>query len=172
MNHTPAGEFQFAGAFGGEVTLTFERDKAITPGYILLFPWYKGKLLLAKHVVRGWEVPGGTIEPGEMPIQAAIRETFEETGAELEAIEWIGQYQITGQRDELLVKSVYIARVSCMHPLPPEFETEAIRLCEEPPTPEQVRVDNSYSPIMQDGVYPLVLARIRDLQHPFAALNT
>ncbi|MEU7068315.1 NUDIX domain-containing protein [Streptomyces sp. NPDC046161] len=37
-------------------------------------------VLLVKHRVRGWVPPGGKVEPGETPRQAAIRELGEETG--------------------------------------------------------------------------------------------
>ena len=41
----------------------------------------KGRLLLGKHSDRDiWVMPGGLVEPGESPSDAAVRETFEETG--------------------------------------------------------------------------------------------
>lgn len=39
-----------------------------------------GRLLLAK-VGRGWDLPGGHLEPGETPDAALVREIKEETGA-------------------------------------------------------------------------------------------
>jgi 8-oxo-dGTP pyrophosphatase MutT (NUDIX family) len=40
-----------------------------------------GRLLLARHAEGGvWVLPGGAIEPGEVPADAAVREMFEETG--------------------------------------------------------------------------------------------
>lgn len=160
--------FQFPGAYGGWVRLSFEAAFSQPAGYVLVIPFYQGKLLLTKHRKRGWEVPGGTIEPKELAIQAAIRETYEETGAEIDAIEWIGQYVITGVDKGPMVKSVYIARVGRLHPLPPDFETEAVRICDEPPHPDTIAHDDSYSPILRDGVYRLVMNRIEQLAHPFS----
>jgi 8-oxo-dGTP pyrophosphatase MutT (NUDIX family) len=41
----------------------------------------RGRLLLAHHRDRGlWVLPGGIIEPSESPADAAVRETWEETG--------------------------------------------------------------------------------------------
>ncbi len=40
----------------------------------------RGELLLTRVTSRGWDVPGGHLEPGESPGQAALRELAEETG--------------------------------------------------------------------------------------------
>jgi len=40
----------------------------------------KNEVLLIKHPVRGWDIPGGQVETGEDLIEALERETFEETG--------------------------------------------------------------------------------------------
>uniref|UniRef100_UPI002F906AFF NUDIX hydrolase n=1 Tax=Streptomyces sp. NBC_01001 TaxID=2903713 RepID=UPI002F906AFF len=43
-------------------------------------------VLLVKHRVRGWVPPGGKVEPGETPRQAARRELGEETGLRRELL--------------------------------------------------------------------------------------
>ena len=41
----------------------------------------RGRVLLARHVEGNvWLLPGGSVEPGEVPADAAVREMWEETG--------------------------------------------------------------------------------------------
>lgn len=41
----------------------------------------QGRVLLVRHSEGGvWLLPGGAIEPAEVPADAAVREMFEETG--------------------------------------------------------------------------------------------
>ncbi|CAN5705558.1 hypothetical protein BH10CHL1_BH10CHL1_16920 [soil metagenome] len=44
------------------------------------------RLLMTRLQSRGWDIPGGHIEPGETPEQTVRRETYEETGARLDKI--------------------------------------------------------------------------------------
>ncbi|OIU70466.1 NUDIX hydrolase [Rossellomorea aquimaris] len=53
----------------------------------------KGELLLIKGPDRGWEMPGGQVEEGESLKEAAIRETIEESGIEVEITKFCGIFQ-------------------------------------------------------------------------------
>jgi 8-oxo-dGTP diphosphatase len=53
----------------------------------------KGEILLIKGPRRGWEMPGGQVEVGESLKEAAIRETKEETGIDIEVIKFCGIFQ-------------------------------------------------------------------------------
>lgn len=58
----------------------------------------KNALLLTNLHDRGWDIPGGHLEPGETPIEAMERELFEETGVriaspEVLGYEWIRLYR-------------------------------------------------------------------------------
>lgn len=51
------------------------------------------EILLIKGPRRGWEMPGGQVEEGESLKDAAIRETKEETGIDIEVLKFCGIYQ-------------------------------------------------------------------------------
>jgi len=49
-----------------------------------------GEVLLIKSPRRGWEYPGGMVEPGETFQEALVREVKEESGVDVEIIGFIG----------------------------------------------------------------------------------
>ncbi len=65
----------------GSVVLLRDSDAAATPGN-------PGRLLLQRQPPgHGWSVPGGLLDRGERPIEAAARELFEEAGVRIDAAE-------------------------------------------------------------------------------------
>lgn len=50
----------------------------------------ENRILLVKSPWRGWEYPGGLIEPGESFEAALKREVFEESGVEIEITGFVG----------------------------------------------------------------------------------
>ena len=63
--------------------MSFFNPKRLSCGVVILNP---GRELLLCHVTgqNHWDLPKGGIDPGETPLQAALRETREEAGPRLE----------------------------------------------------------------------------------------
>jgi len=53
----------------------------------------QNEILLIKGPRRGWEMPGGQVEEGESLKEAAIRETKEESGIDVEILKFCGVFQ-------------------------------------------------------------------------------
>jgi len=56
----------------------------------------QGVLLSVRSDLRGWELPGGNVEPGEAEEAALRREILEETGLEVAVERFVGDYVRTG----------------------------------------------------------------------------
>jgi 8-oxo-dGTP diphosphatase len=73
--------------------------------------WYQDRLLLVLDRFRqGWELPGGMIDPGETPRQAAVRELREEAGLHVEDLFFAGYARFmlgTERREEYA--AIYVA---------------------------------------------------------------
>ncbi len=52
------------------------------------------RVLLTRLKDRDWDIPGGRIDPGETPEQAAVREVWEEAYARVEIIDLIGVQEL------------------------------------------------------------------------------
>jgi len=70
--------------------------KGVSAGAIVLNS--AGEVLLVHHTygVLNWEVPGGAGEPGETPVETAVREVYEETGLRVHAVRATGWYYDPG----------------------------------------------------------------------------
>ena len=70
--------------------------------------WRRGQVLLIKRSKppgKGlWSFPGGKIEPGEMSIDAAARELFEETQVIAKLVQAMGPYEI--RKDEAVIYKI------------------------------------------------------------------
>lgn len=76
-----------------------------------------GRLVLCRHKDRTtWETPGGHIEPGETPAEAAARELFEDTGIVPKGLTAVADYDVDGVAGRL-----FAADIDTRSPLP-DFE--------------------------------------------------
>jgi 8-oxo-dGTP pyrophosphatase MutT (NUDIX family) len=68
-------------------------DLLLLPSAAVAIHDEQGRVLLCLHADKNiWVTPGGLIEPGEQPAIAAMRETLEETGLEVQITGILGVY--------------------------------------------------------------------------------
>lgn len=149
----------FHDVFGNEVKLSFsENTFEQPPEHVLVICRYNDFWLLTNHKERGLEFPGGKIEGDETPEEAAVREVMEETGAEIERLVLIGQYQVIGD-DWYFVKNVYFANIKQIIVQKQYFETNGPVLLDG--SIEFTNMDENFSFIMKDGVLQKCLEEIK-----------
>ena len=88
-------------------------------------------LLVFNRWRQEWELPGGMLERGESPIQAAQREFVEETGQSTPALTFYGMALFRlAPDDRLEYAAIYLARIGPVDPFEPNEEIAAIQLWE------------------------------------------
>ena len=71
----------------------FRRDFLADYVFVVVCSYYKGKWILSRHIERDtWETQGGHIEEGETPLDAAVRELYEESGITDADVHYICDY--------------------------------------------------------------------------------
>jgi 8-oxo-dGTP pyrophosphatase MutT (NUDIX family) len=98
-------------------------------GYGLVALWHAGRLLLVHVRHRGcWELPGGGIDPGESPREAATRELWEEAGQRVAPADLrFAGFALTALPDRrTLYGAVYAAEAEDVLPFTPNDEVDAM----------------------------------------------
>jgi 8-oxo-dGTP pyrophosphatase MutT (NUDIX family) len=65
---------------------------------------------LLLRAYKNWDFPKGLVEPGELPLQAALREVREETTLENLVFDWGKDFMDTGPYNKGKISRYYIAR--------------------------------------------------------------
>ncbi|WP_100013189.1 RNA deprotection pyrophosphohydrolase [Lentibacillus sediminis] len=152
--------YRFRDYYNNQVKLSFENHPfSGSPKHVWVVCRHKDVWLLTKHRGRGFEFPGGKVEPGETAEEAAVREVKEETGGEVTSLEYIGQYHVTGKH-ETVIKNVYFAEVGKLQEQKTYYETDGPMLLET--IPHDVKHNSTYSFIMKDGVLDYCLEYIKN----------
>lgn len=146
----------FKDYYHNTVKLSFEeRPFSRHPKHVWAICRYQGKWSLTEHEDRGYEFPGGKVEPNEEADQAAIREIHEETGAVVRELTYIGQYQVLG-REKVIVKNIYFADIERLVKQDTYFETKGPVLFAD--LPRSIAKNKNFSFIMKDDVLRQSLA--------------
>lgn len=80
--------------------------------HVIVIPRLSQGLLMTYHPERGIEFPGGKVEEGESLEEAAKREVFEETGANVQELSILGHYRVYVDESRYFTKRIYVAKVS------------------------------------------------------------
>jgi 8-oxo-dGTP diphosphatase len=101
--------------------------------YSVINARFRGKWILVRHNDRvTWEMPGGHIEAGEMPDEAADRELMEETGAREFKIKCVATYSVE-KKGKTGFGRLYLAEVTRLGPIPAISEIAEIKLFDSLP---------------------------------------
>lgn len=111
--------------------------------YVVVFARHQNRWVFCRHATRAtWEAPGGHIEPGEAPEQAAQRELQEETGAIRYTLTPVCDYWACREPHEVQYEcerithdngQVFLAEIEEMGPLPPGSEMGEVALFDDLP---------------------------------------
>lgn len=140
---------------------TLPPRELITSAFALAF--HEGNFLMTRLHQRGWDIPGGHIDPGETPEATMRREVMEEAAVELGPVHLFGYQRIHLLGDVPAdyryphpdsYQVFYIGRVAKMLPFTPTTEASE-RACFALPEALQQRWVQE-NPLMFDAAYQMM----------------
>ena len=117
----------------GSALLSFDRlreeelgglDPSVPLTASLVALWCRGECLMVFNRFRqGWELPGGMLDPGESPREAAIRELAEESGQRADSVDFVGVARIRVAPDHRVeFLAIYRGQIASPQPFTPNDE--------------------------------------------------
>lgn len=151
--------YTFTDYYQNTVQLSFDDHPfSRTPKHVWVICCHNNQWLLTHHLRRGFEFPGGKVEEGETPEEAAVREVREETGGVVSDLEYIGQYKVLG-KDKIIIKNIYFASISDVFEHTHYNETKGPVFLKE--IPDNIKEDRRFSFIMRDDVLVRSLEQVQ-----------
>ncbi|HEY2464994.1 MAG TPA: NUDIX domain-containing protein [Steroidobacteraceae bacterium] len=98
--------------------------RRFSAGVVVVHVAAEGVRYLLLRAYKNWDFPKGLVEPGEQPLDAALREVKEETTLVSLAFDWGKEYMDTGPYNKGKISRYYLARsnVTEVHlPVNPEL---------------------------------------------------
>lgn len=147
---------------GNEIELSFSKNSFQQGArHVLVIVNTGEEWLLTNHKVRGLEFPGGKAEEGETVEKAAEREVYEETGALLERLVWIGEYRVNDGVTPF-VKAVFWGRAKTIKKKNDYLETNGPVIVNGDIL--KLRQGEEYSFIMKDRVIEECIKQIEKIK--------
>jgi len=82
----------------------------LSAGVVLVHGVQRQAQVLLLRAYKNWDFPKGMVEPGEEPLDAALREVREETTLENLAFDWGKEFVETGPYNKGKISRYYLAR--------------------------------------------------------------
>jgi len=128
-----------------------EAAEKLSCGAVLVRQVDEGWLTLMLRAYQNWDFPKGLREPGETPLQAALREVGEETGIRDLRFDWGERFQETGPYSRGKVARYYLAKT--------ERATVTMGISPELGKPEH----QEYRWVNFDDAYDLTAPRVKEV---------
>jgi len=85
-------------------------SRRFSAGVVVIHMAQSGVQYLLLRAYKNWDFPKGLVEPGEQPLDAAVREVKEETTLVNLAFDWGHEYMDTGPYNKGKISRYYLAR--------------------------------------------------------------